>query len=307
MANRDKVDMELNQLISRLNNVQGKIGGPGKQSVQAVLGEDGLVDRFQELKIQVLRRIEELKELQGGIAEMKAQNAQNRDARERIQSESDHRKMISSIEADIKEMDDMNKTESKKKRSKYTKADLEIRSGEISDIRRKIEDMKEFARRGFSGAREGLTRSNMVDMKDSELFSSNNNNNSNKARLPKEAITTEQLQSMNQIQEKDKQIDKALDEVGRGVDMLKELAIQAGQEAKSHSALLENLEGQMDDVGDKMVTINDQLKVTLEAVRASDKLCMDILCILIMLGLVYVLYKVSSNASEIEEEAAAAV
>jgi len=307
MASRDKVDMELNQLISRLNNVQGKIGGPGKQSVQAVLGEDGLVDRFQELKIQVTQRMEELKELQGGIAEMKAQNVQNKDARERIQSESDHRKMISSIEADIKEMDDMNKTESKKKRSKYTKADLEIRSGEISDIRRKIEDIKEFARRGFSGAREGLTRSNMVDMKDSELFSSSNNNNkSNEARLPKEAITAEQLQSMNRIQEKDKQIDKALDEVGRGVDMLKELAIQAGQEAKAHSALLENLESQMDDVGDKMISINDQLKVTLEAVRASDKLCMDILCILIMLGLVYVLYKVSSSASEKEEAAAAA-
>lgn len=295
---RDKVDIELNQLISRLNNVQVKIGGPGKESVQAVLGEDGLVDRFQELKIQVTQRIEDLKVLQHEIEEMKSQNAQNRDARERIQSESDHRKMISSIEAEIKEMEDMNKIEWKKKRSKYTKADLEIRSSEISDMRRKIEDMKEFARRGFSGPREGLARVNLVDIKDSELF---NTNKSNEPQAPREVITEQQQRSMERIQEKDKQIDKALDEVSRGVDVLKELAIQAGQEARAQTALLDNLEGQVENVGDKIMSVNEKMKVSLEAVRASDKLCMDIVCIMIMLGLIYVLYKVSSSASANEE------
>jgi len=299
----DKVDLELNQLISRLNNVQVKIGGPSKDSVQRVLGEDGLVDRFQELKIQVSRCIEDSKAMQGEIAEMKNQNSQNKDARERIQMESDHRKMMGSIETDIREMDDMNKTESKKKRSKYTKADLDIRSGEIADFRRSIEDMKEFARRGFSGKREGLSRGSLVDMKDSDLFQKPNK--SNEPRAPQETITAEQHQRMEQIQVKDKEIDKALDNVGRGVDMLKELAIQAGQEAKAQTALLDRLENQMEDVGDKLVSVNDQLKTTLEAVRSSDKLCMDILCILIMLGLIYVLYKVSSSASDKEDAAAA--
>jgi len=299
----DKVDQELNQLISRLNNVQVKIGGPSKDSVQQVLGEDGLVDRFQELKIQISQRVDDLKVMQGEIADIKNQNSQNKDARERIRMESDHRKMISAIETDIKEMDDMNKAEIKKKRSKYTKADLEIRSGEIADLRRKIEDMKEFARRGFTGQREGLSRANLVDMKDSELF--NNPNKSSEPRAPREVITDEQQQSMERIKAKDQEIDKALDNVGRGVDMLKELAIQAGQEAKEQNKLLDRLEDQMEVVGDKMVSVNDQLKTTLEAVRSSDKLCMDILCILIMLGLIYVLYKVSSSASEKEDAAAA--
>ena len=67
---------------------------------------------------------------------------------------------------------------------------------------------------------------------------------------------------------------------------------------KESSLLLDDLGDRVEGVQDQVLTINDQLKATLEMARSGDKLCMDILCILIMLGMIFVLYKVSNAASD---------
>ena len=55
------------------------------------------------------------------------------------------------VDKEVKEMDDMHRSEAKKKRSKYSKADLEIRANEVAQLKRQLEDFKEFSRRGFVG------------------------------------------------------------------------------------------------------------------------------------------------------------
>ena len=51
---------------------------------------------------------------------------------------------IIKLESEIKQLDSMQIGESKKKRSKYTKSDLEIRGSELINLKRKMENMKEY-------------------------------------------------------------------------------------------------------------------------------------------------------------------
>lgn len=287
MTSRDKVDLELNNLIQRLQEVREEIGGPkAKTEITVILGEDGLADHFQELKVQLTTRLHDLESTQSEIAKMKALN--NMDARERIQAESDQRKMTMAIEHDLQNMDELLKAEIRKKRSKYTKAELDQRGADVNALRNQLDGMKDFARRGFTAGGESAggggaryNRVNLVDMKDSELFRPDK---AEEARAPKEAVSDEQHRQMMVIQQRDKEIDAALETVGKGVDVLRDLAMQANQEVKASTHLLDDLGDKIDDVQDHMLTINDQLKETLEKVRSGDKLFCDILCVLIMLG-----------------------
>ena len=61
-------------------------------------------------------------------------------------------------------------SEAKKKRSKYTKEEMEIRYSELGVLRRNIENIKEAQRSGYVGTKEGYRKAHLVDMKDSELF-----------------------------------------------------------------------------------------------------------------------------------------
>jgi hypothetical protein len=252
MPARDKVDVELDQLISRVSAVQKGLGGAGKEGVERTLDLNGNVDQFEDLKHRLSERFTEIIEYQDIIADLK--NGQMGEGQtERIRKEQQYRSTMSQLENELKELEVMQKSESKKKRSKYTKGDLEIRGSEISQFKHKLEDLKEYARRGFVGNREGYSRNNLVDIKDSELFNGNNinintNTNTNTNTGPKEAITSEQQQQMEQIQQKDNEIDNALTGLGKGVDMLKELALRANTEVKSQTVLLDGLEEQLEDV-----------------------------------------------------------
>lgn len=82
------------------------------------------------------------------------------------------------------------------------------------------------------------------------------------------------------------------------MDVLRELALAANEEVKIQNKMLDTLEEKVNDVHDKVSGINGRLKVTLEKVRASDKIFMDIFCVIILVGMVIVFYKLNSDAQK---------
>ena len=68
-----------------------------------------------------------------------------------------------------------------------------------------------------------------------------------------------------------------------------------GEELKTHADLLENLDQNMDRVQEHMDTVNDRLHTIIKEVRAGDKLCMDIFCLLLLLGIIGIFIKVSPD------------
>jgi len=61
--------------------------------------------------------------------------------------------------------------------------------------------------------------------------------------------------------------------------------------------MLENLEQKIMDVQDHLDRVNKKMKTTLQQVgRRSDKLCIDIICVVILLGMVGLLYNMVKNS-----------
>ena len=109
-------------------------------------------------------------------------------------------------------------------------------------------------------------------------------------------MTSGQRQQMLQLEERDADFDRQLDEIGEGIQDLAEIAQLQGEEVKKQSAMLDEVNANMDRVTERMEGVNKRMKETLEEVgRASDKLCVDIMCIVLAIGFGAVMYNFIKN------------
>lgn len=94
-----------------------------------------------------------------------------------------------------------------------------------------------------------------------------------------------------QLEERDADFDRQLDEIGEGIQDLAEIAALQGEEVDRQAVLLASVHNKMDLATERMTKVNTKMKDTLEEVgRSSDKLCVDIICIVLMIGFIAVLY-----------------
>jgi hypothetical protein len=64
--------------------------------------------------------------------------------------------------------------------------------------------------------------------------------------------------------------------------------------------MLENLEQKIIGVQDHLDRVNKKMKNTLDQVgRRSDKLCIDVVCIVILLGMIGVMYNLGKNSKNL--------
>ncbi len=78
---------------------------------------------------------------------------------------------------------------------------------------------------------------------------------------------------------------------------MRELALAANDEVKIQNKMLDTLEEKVNNVHNHISNINVRLSETLEKARASDKICLDIFCVMILIGMIVVLVKLNSANS----------
>lgn len=101
---------------------------------------------------------------------------------------------------------------------------------------------------------------------------------------------------LDQIDARDAEFDKELDEIGEGIQDLAEIAALQGEEVKRQSVMLDKVNAKMDTVNERMSNVNTKMKETLDQVgRSADKLCVDIMCIVLMVGFAAVIYKFTTD------------
>ena len=105
-------------------------------------------------------------------------------------------------------------------------------------------------------------------------------------------ISDGQRMQLKVIRDRDAAIDEEIAKLGEGVEELREIALAQNEQVKTQNIMLTDLEIKVDAVHDKVFHVNQRLKNTLEEVRSSDKICLDILCILILIGMIVVVVKV---------------
>lgn len=94
------------------------------------------------------------------------------------------------------------------------------------------------------------------------------------------ALTGSQQVQLQQIRDQDQEFDADLEEIGDGIQDLHELAQGMGEEVARQNIMLNSVGNKIDGAHEHIVNVNAKMKETLEEVgRSSDKLCVDIMCI----------------------------
>ena len=110
--------------------------------------------------------------------------------------------------------------------------------------------------------------------------------------VEQEAITADQRAQLQLIKERDRGFDETIGQIGAGVDALNEIAQAQNEEVKKQNVMLEDLAQRMDTVHDHISNVNLKMKSTLDEVgRSSDKLCVDVMCLLFLIGLIVIMYQ----------------
>jgi syntaxin of plants SYP7 len=105
-------------------------------------------------------------------------------------------------------------------------------------------------------------------------------------------LTHQQHQMLQTIQSRDEDFDMQLDQIGEGIQDLAEIAQMQNEEVKRQNQMLDNVGTKIDAAHDHIENVNAKMKETLQQVRSADKVCVDIMCIVLMVGLAAVLYQI---------------
>lgn len=86
--------------------------------------------------------------------------------------------------------------------------------------------------------------------------------------------------------------DDKLKDIRKGIQAIKIEAEKAGEGLKEIGKKVKQNEKHIDKTGKKLQTQNERVKDFINKIRSSDKICCDIVLILILIGLVCVLYSI---------------
>lgn len=305
-----KESEELTTLLTKLYTMQEDTGAKPKSSEQekkakaqnvAVMGgtkkSQKTGSRFLELKSSIVGR---LQDIHGMIAESKQKEKsrvgfQVNEQKETIAAQAKVREEIRQATDEWKELENIYRNEARKKRSKFTPDELEVQQTLVMKLQDEIEKCKE-ASQG-TGRRmdpQGqLNSDNLAFLAAEDIYAPSSGGGGGWTGGTKgAALTGGQQTQIQALQERDAEFDNQLDEMGEGIQDLADIAELQSEEVQRQNQMLDDLGTKMDSVHEHVQNVNLKMKDTLKEVgRGSDKLCVDIMCIVLMLGFGGVLFK----------------
>lgn len=285
----DVVDVELGGLIDKLSNIQNEVGGKKKT---VVIGSDGKADRFMEIKSQMVERLQTIREL---MQTTQGKEHVGANAKDVIGGQNKIRQEMLELNDELLQLENLFKLEAKKKKSKYTGDEMSIRRQILTQFQQEIQAIKDFQRTGYVKQFQPV---NMTTMEESEMFKGAEENGTRGVFAPaakQEEITDNNRFALQQIKDRDRAIDDEIVRIGVGIDELRDIAVTQRDEVKLQNKMLESLEQKVDGVLERNINVNTRMKTTLDAARKADKICMDIFCVIILVGMIIVLVKLTTQ------------
>jgi SYP7 family syntaxin len=313
---KSRQDDELTELLTKLYTIQEDIGAKPASTEEekknkaeniATMGKAGTKaaqkgSRFLELKSTIVDRLKSIHRLLKDTKEKETAGYGGDNAKEIIKMQAEVRENLRQATEEWKEMDAIYKKEARKKKSKFTVEELEVQQELVRRLHAEIEKIKEAQMRGYSKTRDtGGAAANTKALYTDSISAGRGGSKGTawSGGGGGVAMSDDQKQQMAQIEERDKEFDRDLDEIGEGIQDLAEIATMQGEEVKRQAVMLENVNAKMDKVNERMLGVNDKMKQTLEEVgRSSDKLVIDIVCVLITIGMAAMFYQISKMAGQ---------
>lgn len=249
------------------------------------------------------RAFETLKTLGALISDLEEnpRGASGQGGTEEIKRDQDIRKADADLVGILDELDAMQRTELGKRRSKVPKEQLDKRSETLASMRQELESCRERKTRAAGGF---VRKRNVKRMEDSELFRSTGEAGMTNAagydtRLAgrgAQQITHDEQMQLEVIKQRDREFDQTvLRDIAKGLDVLQDYAERFGDELAEQDRLIDEIQENVDVQNEKIQNVNAHLKEVLHQVRSPGRFCTDILCVMLMLGMIGVLAQLSQS------------
>ncbi|CAM9099806.1 unnamed protein product [Discosporangium mesarthrocarpum] len=282
-------DRELDILLSKLRKIQSNVGGRDEEKGGKRGKED---DRFAAVKSSIISKL-------GETCDLLAKEPPTSDPKAVITKNQAVRTNLRALEEAWKELDAAYQAERGKRRSKATREELEDQRQLLVDLRHEIGELKSIHQAGVTGAKGGGTRGGYgTAMPASEFFKQEARAGASTGQdaPPPGKLTQEQHFRVQQIRERKKEMeDKYLTVVEEHVERLGQVAKNIHEELRVQDRMVDDLGDRIDTAQSHVENVNLRMKNVLKQVRSADKFCVDIMCILLLLGLIAVLYGVIQN------------
>ena len=98
-------------------------------------------------------------------------------------------------------------------------------------------------------------------------------------------------QAFLQIKKNDQELDQELDLVHQGVKRLGVMATEMNTELKIQKAMIDETKQKADDVNEHLLEVNKKMKRALDSGGGASKICLNIICVIILLSVVGYIYQ----------------
>ena len=242
-------------------------------------------DTFDRLKLQLNQKItkfEELLEKKENLGEAKT----GKQVLEIKKIENDIDNLIKEMEEELKQLEKELKAQ-KKKPKKYP--NIQTKEKIFDLLKNKIKLLKS----KYNGEEidEEEEQNNETALEKFEKQLKERENYIGDSTQDRE-LFEEEKNKMDEWDERRGKQDEMLDEIGQGINELKYEGQMAGQGINDINKKVKATGKKIDKTQNKVKTQNERLTELVNKIRSSDKICCDIVLILILLGLICVLYSI---------------
>ncbi|GMH49734.1 hypothetical protein TrLO_g7299 [Triparma laevis f. longispina] len=296
-----KLDGEIENLLASLYTIQSDTGAHESSLALKPKSAPGKkTDRFMEIKTSMITRLQQIKDLMQSASENLQGSEGLSDPKDVIRQQSQIREEIRMLTEEWREIDGIYRIEAKKKRSKFTQEELKNQQHTVLQLNEEIKRIQEIQRSGYTKntTSSGFTSAGrtVVSMEDSSLFQKGTGDGyTQESTVTSSSVemTSSQSAQVQQLKERDQDFDLQISEIGKGILDLQDYALEQNEEVKRQNLMLDSLAGKIDNVHDHVTNVNSKMKTTLDAVgRKGDKLCVDIICLVLAIGFAAVIYSI---------------
>eukprot|EP00632_Arachnochrysis_sp_CCMP2950_P010231 CAMPEP_0185688928 /NCGR_PEP_ID=MMETSP1164-20130828/140_1 /TAXON_ID=1104430 /ORGANISM="Chrysoreinhardia sp, Strain CCMP2950" /LENGTH=372 /DNA_ID=CAMNT_0028355401 /DNA_START=18 /DNA_END=1134 /DNA_ORIENTATION=- len=296
----DPIDQELEHLLRKLSRIQKEVGVKPTSSAPEARELTG--DRFVDLKLSMVDRVAEVR---AQLADS-AKDGGGGNPRAQIQLDANIKRGLRDLEGDWQDLEKLVKAETRKKGSQLSEEERLSREELVVNLLSEIDELKSAHRAGYAPTAakdvlgEGLPNPLVPTMAQSELFAAVPEGKErglvSRRADEQEAISEDQRQRMAVIERRDQEFDDQIAGINEGIDVLADIARAQHREVKKQDAMIEDLSNKVDTVQEHLENVNSKMKKTLDNVtRSSDKICVDIMCLLLLVGMIVVLYQLTTD------------
>lgn len=310
-APRNREDHELLELLTKLYGIQEDVGAKPKTTLEekrnkaenatAMAGKGRAAKkagtRFVELKGMIVDRLKKIHrliddEVQRNRSDTGFSVVGGNNPKEAIQRQNTIREEIRLADEEWKDLDGLYKNEARKRKSKFTSEQLDVQQTLVQRLYAELQKVKELQKMGYArGNRDDIVASLNTQALANVDFGAANDPNASFSGAAGPSVgggvelTHDQALRLEQIEKRDAEFDLQLGDIEDGLGDLHDIALMQQEEVQKQNVMLDNMGRRIEGANEHIDNVNAKMKDTLNEVRASDKICVDIMCIVVMVGL----------------------